>query len=96
MRSVTDIETIDDQYCFCLRCGSRDIALFVFRTEEEARLASDALQQIAQHAVEILPPAEADTDGQDAATQEQTGAPDADKAGAEGPETVAASPFPGT
>ena len=66
MSVVTEIETVDDQYCFCLRHAGRDLVLFAFRTEQEARIASDALRQIAQHAVAILPPMEADTGGQTA------------------------------
>ncbi len=67
MNAVTEIETIDGQYCFCLRAYGRDLVLFAFRTEAEARIASDALRQIAQHSVAILPAAEAGATGQPAA-----------------------------
>ncbi|HTT84659.1 MAG TPA: hypothetical protein VMF67_14365 [Rhizomicrobium sp.] len=82
MNIVTDIETIDGQYCFCLREGRRDLALFVFRTEREAKIASDALRQIGEHAVAILPPADSNTDGQSGVKEETADVPDAGETGA--------------
>ena len=60
MKNVTDIELVDGEYCFCLRYGNEDLVLFAFRTEKEAQIAADALSQIAEHAVAILPAAKAD------------------------------------
>lgn len=99
MSIVSDVETIDDQYCFSLHHAGRDFVLFVFRTEHEARIARDALRQIAQHAVAILPAAEAGT-GEQAATEAETsdGDNEAQAGAAPGgghPEPVATSPFLG-
>jgi hypothetical protein len=70
MRVVTDIETVDGQYCFCLRVAGRELVLFVFQTEKEAQIASDALCQIAERAVDILPAAEGDTNDKPASEAE--------------------------
>jgi hypothetical protein len=99
MSIVTEIETVDDQYCFCLRHAGRDIVLFAFRTEKEAQIASDALRQIAQHAVAILPAADAERDASTAPEPEAS--VEDDEAGigtvpeTESPKPVATSPFLG-
>ena len=97
MSIVTEIETVDDQYCFCLRHAGRDIVLFAFPTEKEARIASDALRQIAQHAVAILPAAEVGTNDQTAAEAENSNRNDEVQTGAapESGRPVATSPFLG-
>jgi len=87
MKVVTEIETVDGQYCFCLRNGERDLVLFVFRTEKEAQIASDALCQIAEHAVDILPATETRASDGNGHTQTDAGAED------ENTEVAADSPF---
>jgi hypothetical protein len=52
---VTEIETVDGEYCFSLRAGGQDFVLFGFSTKAEADVARTALRQIVQHASVVLP-----------------------------------------
>ena len=99
MSIVTDIETVDDQYCFCLRLGEKDRVLFAFRTEKEALIAADALRQIEQHAVDILPAADANagdrTPAETDAVESDDGVQSDTAATTENPGKAATSPFLG-
>jgi hypothetical protein len=56
MTSVTEIETVDGEYCLSLRgADGRDFVLFAFPTEAEAGIARKALRQIVEHASVVLP-----------------------------------------
>ena len=98
MSIVTEIETVDGDYCFCLRHAGRDLVLFAFRTEAEARIASDALRQIARHAVAIVPAAEGNPNQPAAEVKtldEEDEAQSDAAAETASPRTVATSPFLG-
>ena len=56
MTGVTEIETVDGDFCFTLRdSGGQDLLLFGFATEAEANIARNAIRQIVQHATVVLP-----------------------------------------
>jgi hypothetical protein len=69
MTRVSEIETVDNEYCFSLRDpGGQDFVLFGFATEAEAEIARKAIGQIVQRASVIVPiapgpPAAADKPG---------------------------------
>lgn len=96
MTGITEVETVDGDYCFSLRdAGGQDFVLFGFSTEAEANIARDALRQIVQHASVVLPIAQSPPPAPDedaAPAEEPDGGDGSDSASLDGtPE--ATSPF---
>lgn len=94
MTVVTEIETVDGDYCFTLRDDGQDFVLFGFPTEAEANVARDAIRQIVQHASVILPIAPSSPAPADAAvsTDDPDGADQPDSVDRDG-KLEATSPF---